>query len=40
MIQKSDFEYLSEEIKESMPEWQATCASYNNPDEDNPLSIW
>ena len=40
MIQKSDFEYLCETIKEGMPEWQATCASYNNPDEDDPFEIW
>lgn len=40
MIQKLDFVYLSETIKEGLPGWQAVCASYNNPDEDNPFDIW
>lgn len=40
MIQKLDFVYLSETIKEGLPGWQAACASYNNPDEDNPFDIW
>ncbi len=40
MIQKSDFECLSETIKERMPIWQADCASYNDPDADNPFDIW
>lgn len=40
MIQKADFEYLSETIKERMPEWQADCASYNDPNVDDPFDIW
>ena len=39
-IQKSDFEYLSKTIKEDMEEWQATCAQYNDPEEENPFFVW
>lgn len=39
-IQRADFEYLSESIKEGMPEWQALCAQYNDPEEENPFFMW
>lgn len=35
-IQKLDYQYLCETIKEGMPDWQAECAAYNDSDE----SFW
>lgn len=39
-IEKSDYEYLCEEIKEWMPVWQADCAQFNDPDAENPFYIF
>ena len=39
-IQKSDYEYLCEEIKECMPQWQADCEQFNDPDAENPFCLF
>lgn len=39
-ISKEDFECLSEIIKADLPEWQETCAQYNDPGAENPFWIW
>ncbi len=38
-IHKEDYDFLCKTIKENMEEWQAVCAMYNDPDEDNPFSM-
>ncbi|MDD2959914.1 MAG: hypothetical protein PHR92_15585 [Lachnospiraceae bacterium] len=37
MIQKVDYEYLCETIKENMCRWQAECERYNDPYAENPF---
>lgn len=37
MIQKADYEYLCETIKEDMPQWQEICEQYNDGNEENPF---
>lgn len=39
-ILKSDYEYLCEEIKECMPQWQAECEQFNDPDAENPFCLF
>ena len=39
-ISKDDYDYLCEEIKENMEDWQQDCAAYNDPDADNPFDFW
>lgn len=36
-IQKEDYDYLCNEIKEGMEQWQADCAQYNDPYASNPF---
>lgn len=40
MIQKSDYEYLCETIKENMWKWQSDCEIYNDPDAENPFFLF
>ena len=37
MIQKADYVYLCETIKDNMWKWQSDCEIYNNPDAENPF---
>ena len=37
MIQKADYEYLCETIKDNMWKWQSDCEIYNDPDEESPF---
>lgn len=39
-IEKEEYDYLCEEIKDGMPQWQANCAQFNNIDEENPFDIF
>lgn len=36
-IQRSDYEFLCETIKERMPQWQRLCEQYNDMDEEDPF---
>ncbi len=38
-IGKDEYEYLCSVIKEKMEEWQATCAIYNDPDQETPFAM-
>lgn len=40
MIGEDDYQELCWTIKEGMPEWQETCALFNDFDEINPFGIW
>ena len=37
MIQKADYEYLCETIKDNMWKWQSDCEMYNDPDAESPF---
>lgn len=37
MIQKADYEYLCETIKDNMWKWQSDCEIYNDPDAESPF---
>ncbi len=37
MIQKADYEYLCETIKDNMWKWQSNCEMYNDPDAESPF---
>ena len=39
-IQKSDYEYLCEVIKENLKSWQQDCDEYNNLDTGEPLGFF
>ena len=39
-IEKSDYVDMCEYIKEKLPEWQADCAQYNDPDCENPFEAF
>ena len=39
-ISKDDYEYLCDDIKENMEQWQTDCAVYNDPDAPNPFSFF
>lgn len=36
-IEKEDYDYLCEEIRDEMGNWQATCEAYNDPGQINPF---
>ena len=37
-ITKADYQFLCDEIKEGMPQWQADCEMYNVPEQENPFA--
>ena len=39
-ISKEDYEYLCNEIKIGMPDWQADCEQYNDPGAENPFAFF
>lgn len=39
-ISKEDYEYLCNEIKFGMPDWQADCEQYNDPSAENPFAFF
>lgn len=39
-IDQDDYDYLCNEIKDLMPQWQADCAQFNNPEEENPFCFF
>ena len=40
MIQKADYEYLCETIKDNMWKWQSDCEMYNDPDAESPFMLF
>lgn len=36
-IKKSHYDFLCDDIKENMQQWQEDCAAYNDPDAPNPF---
>ncbi len=36
-IPKNSYDYLCEEIKDGIEQWQSDCAQFNDPDEPNPF---
>lgn len=36
-IVSEDYNFLCDEIKNNMPDWQALCEQYNDPESENPF---
>lgn len=39
-IEKEDYDYMCEDIKERMPDWIDDCEQYNDPDALNPFAFF
>ncbi|HBZ02642.1 MAG TPA: recombinase [Lachnospiraceae bacterium] len=40
IVEKTDYDYVCNEIKENMDHWMSDCAQFNDPDQDNPFAIY
>ena len=39
-IEKGDYKFFCETVKVGMEDWQALCAQYNDPEEENPFGFF